>query len=125
MVVGQLELGARAQHAVRDDPLHLSPGDLEATGKHRSERCERNEVTLGEVPSAAHHLDRLSGGPVHDHTADPVRAGDGRDLEHPRHDHLFQPTSYVLNLLDHEAEVVERRGQLHGVPLERGEIAQP
>jgi len=110
VVLGERQLGSRAQHAVRDDSLHLHLRDLVPPGQHRSGRRKGNEIVLGEVPRPADHLDLVTCTSIHDHAPDTVGSGNASNLDHACDDHVLEASACVLDPFDDKAEVVHRGG---------------
>ena len=124
-VVGEAQLGARAQHAVGDDALHLAPTDLEAARQDGADRGQRDPVPHLEVVGAADDLDRLLEAGVDQDAPDLVGALDGRDLEDPADHDVGQPLPDVLDALDDQSEVVERGAQHPDVAGELRKVTEP
>ena len=96
--------------------------DLEATRQRRTDRGQWDEVADLEVPRAADHLHAVR--PVVDaHPSYPVCPVDRSDLDDACHHHVGKALPHHDHLLDDQAEVVERGGQVDRVSLERGEIS--
>ena len=124
VVVGQVQFPTGAEHAVGDHALHRAATDCESAREDGADRRQRDQVPNLEVPRSAHHLDRTVAGIDH-HPADLVGPGDAGDLVHPGHHDVGQALADALDLLDHQAEVVEGGGQVGRLAVEGGEITEP
>jgi hypothetical protein len=112
VVLAEGELASRADHAVRDDTLHLPALDPETARQLCSDRSERHDVADGEVPGAAHDLDRLAPAPVHDNPPDTVGSRDRGDLEDLSEHDVVETFPDSLDPFHHEPEGVELPGQV-------------
>ena len=128
MVVGELKLEGRAEHAVRLDPANDALAQRDALGRDIGPRGREDAFQpRARIGRAADHLNgRLAAG-VHEADAQPVRIGMGLGLDHMGDDEGFQLFSGVLDMLDLEADARERLDDLAGrsvgveVVLEPGE----
>ena len=117
------ELAGRAQHPVRNDALHLAPGDLEVAWEHRPDHGEGDGVPDGEIPRPADDLHRLAGTGIDGHAANLVGAGNGIDRQDASDHNAFEPFTDTPDGFDHHAEVVEHIAQFLRVDVEGGEVA--
>jgi hypothetical protein len=124
MVIAESEFTTRAEHPVRGHSSHLAPGDLETTRQHRTDWSERYEISKSEVRRPAHNLEWTLTS-IDDDEANLVGAFDRSNLINPCHDDVIEPFADVINLLDHETEVVEREPKHLDVIGEGGKISKP
>ena len=82
--VRELQLGGRAQHAVRPLAAQLATCDLESVWHHGAEGGERHEIADRHVERAAADLERLTVTGVHVDELDLVGVGMTPKIEHPR-----------------------------------------
>ncbi len=124
-VVGaEPELTSRAQHAVRYDAADLAPLEREAAWKGRARGGVRHDHARHDVGSAAHH----PGGAAAEVDVDQrqlVGVRMRRDVEHPADDDTADLAPGLLDCLDLEPELVQRRDDLVGRRRDRRELPDP
>ncbi len=125
VVVAEAELVGSEEHAVGGDaPDGPAFEDPERLREMRAGRSVRHDVAGGDVPGAAHH----SGG-----VASEVDVDEGQlvglrmlhDVEHPSRDHPADITAGLLDALDLQPHLVERRDELVGRCFDRRELPDP
>ena len=113
MVVGQLELEGRTEHAIGFHPANDALAQRDALGRDIGSRGREDAFQpRARIGRAADDLNgRLAAG-VHQADAQPVRIGMGLGLDHMGDDEGFQLFSGVLDMLDLEADARERLDDL-------------
>ena len=85
VVVAELQLAGRAQHAVALLTAHPARRDRHAVGHDRPDGGQRNQVAGRHVGGAAADLQSLAVTPVDVHESDPIGVGMLTHVEHPSH----------------------------------------
>ena len=124
VVVRQLQLAGRAQHALALLAADLARADDRAAREGRAHRGERHDHPRAHVGRAAHDA-QLAGAAVDATEREAVGVGMARDLEHPRHHHPRERAPVGLDALDVEAAPSERLGHPLGCGVELDPLAQP
>ncbi len=125
VVVAEAELVGSEEHPVGGDAPDLPAFEYpERLRKMRTGRCVRHDVARGHVLGAAHDPSGV---------APEVDVDEGQlvgvrmlhDVEHARRDHPAHLAAGLLDALDLQADLVERRDQLLGRGLDRRELPDP
>ncbi|MFN8036056.1 MAG: hypothetical protein U0V73_08985 [Acidimicrobiia bacterium] len=124
VVVRQVELPRRAQHAVGDHTPYLAPLQREAARQRRAHGSERHDHPDFDVRRAAHDA-RLAGPEVDVREAELVGVGVRDDVEDPGHDDAADLPARLLDGLDLQAQVVERLRDHARRHVERREVTDP
>ena len=124
-VLGDPQLGGRAQHPVGPLTPHLSAGDLQAAGHDGTECGEGHEVPDRHVERSAADLQRLAVAGVDVDQLNPVGLGVSPQLEHLGHDDAVPARADDRHVLDDKADVGQRPRQVVRIALDRSEFPHP
>ncbi len=113
-ILGQAQLVARAQHAVRGDAADRAGLEHDAGARNeRARRREHAEHAGARIGRAAHHLDLARAG-IDDAELELVGVGMRLGLDHARDPERRQVLGAVLDALDLEPAHDQKRGDLLG-----------
>ena len=121
----EVQLVARAQHAVADDAHLLGPLDAPVAGQHRARQRDRDALASGDVRRAADDLERLAIADRDARERQPVGARMGLDAEQLADDDVLPVGAPRLDALDLHPEQRQPFGQLLRRELDVDVVAQP
>ena len=125
VVVTQLHLTGRAEHAVALLAAQLAPGDLHAAGHHGADGRQWHQVTGDHVRRAAADLQRHAVAGIHVDQADAVGVGVLADLQHAGDDDAVEALAEQRDRLELHAQLGQLRGDLVGLALDGSELTEP
>ncbi len=113
MIVGDLQLGLRDQHAATFDIADLADAERDVlAGDEGARRREHAGHAGARIRRAAHHLDRLAVAGIDHADAQPIGIGMLLRLDHFGDDEWRQELGLVLEALDFETDHGELVGKL-------------
>jgi hypothetical protein len=124
VIVAEPELTGRQEHAVGDDPADRAALEPEATGQRRARGRVRRDHPGDDVRRSAHHT-RLSETEVDVDQRQLVGVGMLHDVEHLAGDDPGDLLTRLLDALDFQPELVQRRDEVGHRLVDRRELADP
>ncbi len=124
MVVAEAELTRRGEHAFRHDAADLAAFDREVAREDRADGRERHQHAGLDVRRAAHHA-QLAVAEVDVRETDAIGIRVRHDVEDLRDDHAVDVATGFVDVLDLEAELVQRVGDVRRRGLDGSELTDP